>query len=96
MRTLADFKRALTLGSKWLAVHNQSGNVLGVRTVGKVQVNGVGFKSEGKDNLSWLYFPKASEFETDGRQAFIFSPEVTEFSYSLPRLHILTYTEVTA
>ena len=59
MKTLADVKRKMTLGSKWRCVRLfEGGKDLGVREVGKVQGNAVAFlKPDGK--LSWLWWPKA-------------------------------------
>lgn len=55
MKTLADVKRKMTLGSKWRCVRLfEGGKDLGVREVGKVQGNAVAFlKPDGK--LSWLW-----------------------------------------
>ena len=57
MKTLADVKRKMTLGSKWRCVRLfEGGKDLGVREVGKVQGNAVAFlKPDGK--LSWLWWP---------------------------------------
>lgn len=50
MKTLADVKRKMTLGSKWRCVRLfEGGKDLGVREVGKVQGNAVAFlKPDGK------------------------------------------------
>lgn len=50
MKTLADVKRRMTLGSKWRCVQLfEDGEDLGVREVGKVQSNAVAFlKADGK------------------------------------------------
>ena len=63
MKTLADVKRKMTLGSKWRCVRLfEGGKDLGVREVGKVQGNAVAFlKPDGK--LSWLWWPKAKRSE---------------------------------
>lgn len=64
MKTLADFKRALQVGSKWECMHVPTGTNLGFREVAKTKSNGVGFgMPDGR--VSWLYFPKASEIEFD-------------------------------
>ena len=50
MKTLADVKRKMTLGSKWrcVRVSNQDKDT-GVREIGKVQTNAVAFvKADGK------------------------------------------------
>lgn len=93
MRTLADFKRALTLGSSWQTYHVLNGCVdMGIRTVGKVQSNGVWFKSPAKEKMSWLDFPAASEIECNGDEARVFWP-ASEYA---PRRHVLTYKKVEA
>ena len=50
MKTLADVKRKMTLGSKWRCVRLfEGGKDLGVREVGKVQGNAVAFlKPDGE------------------------------------------------
>lgn len=65
MKTLADFKRALTLGSKWETYYHRSFAHMGVGEVVKVKSNGVAFLREGKKEPSWLYFPKASCFKVN-------------------------------
>ena len=65
MKTLADVKRKMTLGSKWRCVRLfEGGKDLGVREVGKVQGNAVAFlKPDGK--LSWLWWPKAKDVQVE-------------------------------
>lgn len=91
MKTLADFKRALTLGSKWECTHAQSGS-LGIREVALVKSNCVGFHTD-KGSISYLYFPKSSEFEINSKgEAEIYwapNPERNE-----PRTLVLTYLKV--
>ena len=50
MKTLADVKRKMTLGSKWRCVQLfEGGQDLGVREIGKVQGNAMAFlKADGK------------------------------------------------
>jgi len=60
MKTLADFKRALTVGSKWeLRNHLWDGTPLAIRTVERLQAKEVAFRV--KDGLTWLTFPKAKQ-----------------------------------
>lgn len=60
MRTLADFKRALKVGSKWeLRNHLWDGMPLAIRIVEKIQSKAVAFRV--KDGLTWLTFPKAKQ-----------------------------------
>ena len=64
MKTLADFKRALSLGSVWEGWHLQSGTSLGVREVCKVMYDGVRFKlADGRE--STMDFPKATGIRFD-------------------------------
>lgn len=64
MKTLADFKRALTIGSRWQLVHAYGKNSM--RTVAKVRSKDIGFKLDEKDVISWLDFPKSSELKFNG------------------------------
>ena len=71
MRTLADVKRKMELGSNWHCVRLSGGNEdMGVREVGKVQGNAVAFLSGGK--LSWLWWPKAKDVQVQGNSFTIF------------------------
>lgn len=91
MKTLTDFKRALTLGSIWNCTHVSSGKSLGDRTVVKVQSNAVTF--ENIDGVtSSLYFPKASEYEFNNGKAEIYYPAC--IADDKPRRLILTYTKL--
>jgi hypothetical protein len=95
MKTLADFKRALTIGSKWHTFHNDSNSDMGIGVV--VQRNTVGayFLREGKERPSFMDFPKADLFEVneDGSVS-IFWPE--DAIWNLPRRKVLTYKQVEA
>lgn len=97
MKTLADFKRALVLGSKWRAYNEYCGD-LGIREVEKLQKESVCFKTE-QGKTSWLQFPKATEFEINSKgQALIYWP--ANYAYNgvdrveIPRKLILTYTKI--
>ena len=71
MRTLADVKRKMELGSNWHCVRLSGCNEdMGVREVGKVQGNAVAFLSGGK--LSWLWWPKAKDVQVQGNSFTIF------------------------
>lgn len=70
MKTLADVKRKMTLGSKWRCVRLFNNEDIGVREIGKVQTNAVAFlKPDGK--LSWLWWPKAKEVQAEGDNVVI-------------------------
>lgn len=67
MKTLADFKRALKVGTKWEGFNHYYQSSFGVRELSKVQSNSFAFKTvEGKD--SWIDFPKSKDikFKDDG------------------------------
>ena len=74
---LAQFKRALTIGSVWQAYHYDShGNKspLGERPVSIKQSNAIAFRTnEGKD--SWMHFDKAENYEFKDDKVFIYWPE---------------------
>ena len=75
MKTLADFKRALSLGSVWEGWHLQSGTSLGVREVCKVMYDGVRFKlADGRESA--MDFPKASGFRIDNEGYAVIRREV--------------------
>ena len=61
MKTLADLKRAMIIGSKWEAVHYNGFN-FGVREIRVVRSKEVGFRTE-RGNISWVDFPKASDMK---------------------------------
>lgn len=65
LKTLADLKR-IPIGTKLRIVRCLIGPVAPekqARTVAKVQSNAIAFQRPDKAELSWLTFPKASEFE---------------------------------
>lgn len=66
MKTLADFKRALTLGSKWSCYNHLYNSDMGVREVSMVRSNSFGFRvirESGEEVTSLCDFPKASDIE---------------------------------
>lgn len=82
MKTLADVKRKMTLGSKWrcVRVFNNNEN-MGVREIGKVQTNAVAFlKPDGK--LSWLWWPKAKDVQVEGNSFTILQNGVPKPKYT--------------
>ena len=87
MTTLSAFKRALTLGSKWKAIHVQSGTDMGTREVAKVQTNSIGFMTD-RGTISYFDFPKASDYEYKAGKAHIFC------NWGGARTLILTYEAV--
>lgn len=71
MKTLADVKRKMMLGSKWSLERTRNGQTedVGVREIGLVQKNAVAFKSGGSE-LSWLYWPKAKNIVIHDEKSF--------------------------
>jgi hypothetical protein len=94
MKRLADFKRALTLGSKWKATiydRRDEAFELGTREVRVIRQNSVGFDN-GKGGISYLNLPKAKDYEYEKGIVKIFYPECK--IYDLPRSLILTYEKI--
>lgn len=83
MKTLADVKRKMTLGSKWQCVRIFNNNEdLGVREIGKVQTNAVAFlKPDGK--LSWLWWPKSKDMQINGNSFTILHGGRPHLRYTL-------------
>lgn len=95
MKTLSDFKRALTPGSKWHTYNNIYKIDMGIRTVGTVQTNSVCFETHlenGDTKISWLDFPKASLFGIGKNgEALIYWPDSSDENEK--RL-VLVYTKI--
>jgi hypothetical protein len=70
IKTIADFKRAMLLGTTWEATHEYTDNNptppknLGIREVGVVRTTNFGFKT-GRNTISYCDWPKKSEFSTE-------------------------------
>jgi len=81
MKTLADFKRAMSLGTTVILKERDGKEVNEKRVVGKVQSNSLAFfKSETNKSLSWLEWPKAPLLEFDGKVAKIYEPGKRELT----------------
>ena len=99
MKTVADFKRAMVVGSKWTSVHAAGKKVTG-RTcvkVGATQFALTRMVQGATDGESWCDFPKAkdAEFSPDGKTVTIFFDSTDDMtcSESLRRREpILHYT----
>ena len=91
MKTLADFKRRISVGVKIDTMNHRYGS-FGVREVGHVQSNSFALttiRTTGETVLSWCDFPKAKDIEiTSEDTATIFWGEGSR------REAILTYTFV--
>ena len=71
MKTLADFKRAVKIGTKWEGFNHFYNSSFGIREVSKVQSNRFAFKTvtvNGEVCDSWSDFPKSKDirFKEDG------------------------------
>ena len=94
---LAQFKRALTLGSLWEATNYlvpDKAHVFGVRPVSIVKTNKVAFRTpDGRD--SWHNFATADCYEfINGDTVLIYWPEVkagNSQSFDSPRKLIMQY-----
>lgn len=93
MKTLADLKRAMQIGTTWRGVNHYYGIELGNRPITKANSVGVYFettRSDGKTFDSFMEWPKANyvEFGDDG--------EVKIFTtwQDNPRFHLLSYWKV--
>ncbi len=66
MKTLADLKRAMQLGTLWECFHHASNKSRGVRMITLAQTNAVAFNTPSK--RSWFDFPLAKDlkFKDDG------------------------------
>jgi len=90
MKTIADIKRKMTLGSQWHCIHhgfspNWVPNDMGVRPVSIVQSNQVAFKTT-KGSDSWITFPKKDQVVFHNENSF----SIIDKSFGLKPL--LTYT----
>jgi hypothetical protein len=92
MRTIADIKRAFTLGSKWHCTHHGYAPIweptdMGIRPISIVKTNQVAFKtSKGTD--SWIQIPKKSEVIFHNEKSF----SIIDPSFGMKP--ILTYTRI--
>lgn len=93
MRTLADFKRALTLGSKWKIHYHPLHEYRGEREIVKVTKEYVAFKPEGSDIITYLDFPPAThiKFNEDGG-VDIYAKRVNETHAPMKEAGILLLT----
>lgn len=92
MKTIADLKRKMTLGSKWHCIHhgfapNWTQNDMGIRPISIVQSNSIAFRTQrGTD--SWISWPKKNQVIFHSDKSF----SVIDPSFGLKPL--LTYTLV--
>lgn len=92
MKTLADFKRALTVGSSWRVIWLDGSSA--TRTVSKTQTNGVYFAYDN-ERRSFLDYPKADDFAINEHgQVEIYRPASTDSYYPCDKKLILKYEKV--
>jgi hypothetical protein len=65
IKSLAEFKRRLLPGSKWLLTNTLTMNQF-VRVVNRRQDNAVVFDTD-RDKESWLYYPRAKDCVAEGQ-----------------------------
>lgn len=88
IRTIADFKRALIVGTHWEAYHKYLGEhpteqkSLGIRTVAVNRGIGFGFETDRR-TISYCDWPKKAEFSTEdgGNVVVITEPGFFELRY---------------
>lgn len=94
MRTLADFKRAIEVGTKWEGFNYLYNRSMGVREVSKVKSGKFSFRTireSGEIVDSWMDFPKASEIEfKEGDMVTIYYID----SYTKERKPMMSYKKV--
>jgi hypothetical protein len=88
MKTLADLKRAMAIGTEWHCFNHIYNGDMGTRSIVRKKTNSVAFKTvrrDGKEVESWVHFPKASDMN--------FPDESTAEIYEDGKL-ILTYRKI--
>lgn len=85
MKTLVDFKRKLTKGSKWHVYYNLIKMDMGIRSVYRVRARSVSFL-RAKDLLStsetWFTFPKAKNMKfVDDNTVEVYKDAVLVLTY---------------
>lgn len=63
MKTLADFKRAMVIGSKWSCFNHLYHSDMGVRTCAHVDTVKFGFKSD--KGISFCDWPRAADLKIE-------------------------------
>jgi hypothetical protein len=89
IKTIADFKRAMTVGTFWEATHRFIGDnpsapkSLGVRECGLNNTVNFGFKTD-RGTISYCDWPKKAEFSTsdNGNTVVITKPGFCELRYT--------------
>jgi len=87
MKTIADIKRAFTVGSKWHTINHIINKDFGIREISIVQSNQIALKTEhnGVITDSWLSFPKKTNT--------VFNSDTSFTIMSDDGRKVLTYTK---
>lgn len=88
MKTIADIKKAFTLGSKWHTINHIVNKDFGVREISIVQSNQIALKTihQGVVTDSWISFPKKSNV--------VFNSDISFTVLTDDGRKVLTYTKV--
>ena len=82
MKTLAELKNILQVGTKLKTLENNHGKYIGeTAEITKRQTNGIYINRNGKS--SWLEFPKASQVVFDGNDIFTFDIGFFKVKYQI-------------
>jgi len=88
IKTIADFKRAMVIGSTWETTHKYTDNNptlpknMGIRECGKIQSNCFAFINPESGQLSYCNWPKKTEFSTrDNGNIVVITTSFCELTY---------------
>ena len=86
MKTIADFKREMTVGTVWMTTHkflNPESQLkdMGIRTCSVVQSNSFAFRNPVSGENSWCDWPKKSEVSFDGDTVVITRENFCQLTY---------------
>lgn len=104
MKTFAEFKRALTLGTLVHTVHHQTitgrdesgisvlgDKDMGTRPVSIVQTNAIAFRTE-KGTDSWIHWPAAKDVVIKDNTMIVYDHDCRFRDRTNPKIKLLTYT----
>ena len=91
MKTLADFKREMKVGTRWRGYHHRYLLNFPGREVIKVTSTQFGFLDPETGKISWCHFPKASDIEITGDD---FVNIYVDYGKPRGRVKLLTYKKI--
>ena len=102
MKSIADFKRAMKLGTVWHTYHNLYHSDMGIRECSKINTVGFGFKTvrqDGSIGTSHCEWPTKDLVEFVDGAVLIYYPPYKKFDehyneIEMPRRLVLTYKQV--